>query len=172
MKKTISGIFRLALLSVAVLVAAGCPSMDAGGGGGSSLAELTAGDMVFESLDGEEISLREAAAGAPIYAVFFASWCKICMQEIPHHNEVFRKYGGDGLAVYGVNVNETPETVSAIIEKKDIRYPVVRHRKTSGGFSITALPLIMVFDSSGEQVYMGPVPPDDDVLENLVRSSE
>ncbi len=172
MKKIIMRSLSVIVMTAAVCFMAGCPRMDKGGGSSAALGALTADDMVFQGLDGKEVNLKELADGRPIYASFFASWCRICVDEIPRNNEIFKKYADRGLLVYGINVNESLGTVQSVIKKKGIEYPVVRFEKSadSAAFSVTALPLIMLFDSDGKQVYMGPAPPGNDVIENLIAS--
>ena len=92
------------------------------------------------------------------------------MEEIPEHNRIYKQFAARGLEVYGVNVDESLQTVNKVIDKKGIEYPVLRHnqRSSKARFSLRALPVIVLFDSDGNQVYYDSRPPTDDVIEHLL----
>lgn len=122
-------IFRVALISAAVasLLAllpaaaedpapaptAGTPTANAQK---TSAAEKKSGKVPGEVKDLEVIdgarykALIEARRGKPLMVSFWATWCEPCRDEYPMVVELARRYGGKGLAVMGVSLDEDAET--------------------------------------------------------------
>ncbi|MGE0127448.1 MAG: TlpA family protein disulfide reductase [Blastocatellales bacterium] len=72
-----------------------------------TLDQLKARNFTVTTLDGKRISLNNLLEqGKPVLLDFWATWCGPCRQEIPHLNEMNKKYGKDGLIVVGLNVED------------------------------------------------------------------
>lgn len=64
--------------------------------------------------------------GKVIILDFWATWCPPCVKEIPHFNELAKKYGKDGLVVLGVSVDRDGiAAVEKFKQNNSIDYPVV-----------------------------------------------
>ncbi|HOO55632.1 MAG TPA: TlpA disulfide reductase family protein [bacterium] len=159
---------RLLVISLAIAALAGCS-------GEKKQAEangiIPMDKVVFFDVDGKQKSLEELSEGKPLYLAFFASWCKSCSHEVPQNNSIYRKYISQGLAVYGVNIGDSKEIINGFVKKYGIEYPVVRDPdgRTAGQyFNLLALPLIVVIDAEGNEIYHGSVPPPNDVIESIL----
>ncbi|HEK9992299.1 TPA: redoxin domain-containing protein [Streptococcus equi subsp. zooepidemicus] len=51
-------------------------------------------DLKLMDKDGKEVSLSDYA-GKKVYLNFWASWCKPCLQEMPHMERVYQKFKDD-----------------------------------------------------------------------------
>ena len=106
--------------------------------------------------------------------VFFATWCPICMSEVPQLVSYQPSYGKRGVALLGVNVQEPPGTVQEFIKDKGVNYKVLLDEDGSVsakyGSEVTGLPLIVGVDSDGIVRYLGSELPKD--LESFVSSLE
>ena len=56
---------------------------------------------------------------------FWATWCIPCRAEIPALVELQTKYGGNGLQVIGVSVDDPIEKMKPFISRYKINYPVL-----------------------------------------------
>lgn len=75
-------------------------------GVGDKAPELKTGDWI----QGPAVTKFETGK---VYVVeFWASWCAPCVQNIPHLNELQKKYEKDGLVVIGQNVWERSEAAA------------------------------------------------------------
>jgi thiol-disulfide isomerase/thioredoxin len=132
----------------------------------------SADKILFYGMDGKIVSLKTLADGKPVYLTFFASWCVICIEEVEKNNLIFSKYEKLGLKVYGVNVGEDREAVKKFIAAHKVAYPVVGdpNEKTAKSMKMIGLPLNLVLDGSGKEIYRDALPPADDVLKRVTEA--
>lgn len=82
-------------------------------------------DLRLRMLDGSERKLSDFRASV-IVLNFFASWCTVCRQEIPHiEKELWQPFQDKGLMILGVDYKERPDSVQHFVEQMGISYPVV-----------------------------------------------
>jgi thiol-disulfide isomerase/thioredoxin len=113
------------LVAAAPLFVAGCGKSDAPSGkpgeatpGGTTSAQKKeeATPVVLKSVDpaGLQQVLDEFKDQKKAVLVdFWATWCGPCKEGFPHTVELARKYGGDGLAVVTVALEEDPKETEA-----------------------------------------------------------
>ncbi len=77
------------------------------------------------SLDnGEEFKLSDYK-GKVVMLQFTASWCGVCMKEMPFiESEIWTKHKDDGLVVIGVDRDEPIEKLNMFRERTKITYPL------------------------------------------------
>jgi len=136
-------------------------------------APMTVVDLEGRTVDLREIVMpdrdrpgRAGGAGGATLLVFWAPWCRPCIQEIPVLNELHRFYGPKGLNVVGLGVGMGGVTLAGIREaagKHGMSYQALfddggRVEKT---FDVTALPTSALIDAKGNVRWLGPsLPPD------------
>lgn len=119
----------LSLGTVCLLLAAvgltGCST-----GSGTSHSEQTRQPMpAFDlgTLDGGHLTSAELA-GQVVLVDLWATWCKPCLVEIPHWNELQERFGQQGFTVLGITIQSGwAGDIQSDIEGFDfeIKYPVV-----------------------------------------------
>ena len=95
-------------------------------------------------------------AGKPRIVEFWATWCPPCRQSIPHMNELYKKYKGQGLEIVGVT-DENPSEVRAFMKNVPMDYLVAQDAdgKLSQKFGITGIPHAIVVNKNNEIVWEG-----------------
>jgi len=142
----------IALLTVAVLVLAGCgspgtPSTDAPGLiGAGRTADL---DFTGTTLDGEPFD-GNTLEGRPAVIWFWAPWCPTCRAQSATVDELADRYGGE-VAVIGVGGLDSREA----IEQVAAQIPHVTHLVDADGqvwkhFRVTAQSTYSVIAPDGE----------------------
>ena len=100
--------------------------------------------------------------GKPVYLNFFATWCPPCNAEAPSINALQKKYAGRGLAVVGVDVQESAKAAQGFREKYQLVYPaVVDTGALATAYSINGLPVHVFIARSGivQKIVIGEMSP-------------
>ncbi len=95
--------------------------------------------------------------GKAVILDFWATYCKPCIEEIPHLKELQKKYGKENLEVVGMHVGgeEDRPLVPAFVERLAIDYTLAIPEDELTRFIFgreTAIPQTVVFDRKGRLV--------------------
>ena len=106
---------------------------------------------------------------------FWSVFCQSCLQEMPFLQELHRRHAAEGLEIVGVNTDFFPkERILKFMEKTGLAppYPLIHDRDQSLSklFSVEALPVLVLIDSSGwiRMVHLGYKPDDEREIERRV----
>jgi thiol-disulfide isomerase/thioredoxin len=116
----------------------------------------------LNGLAGSTLS-HSTLAGKVALVDFWATWCKPCLDEIPHWNSLQARYTGRGLTVLGIIVQSgSAAEIKASVEKLKIDYPIViGDEAVARGFGgLTGFPTTFLVDRSGliRKKYTGQYP--------------
>jgi len=132
------------------------------------VAELAA--LPMQQLDGATLRLADYK-GKVILVDFWASWCPPCREEIPRFAQWQQQYGGQGLQVIGISMDDDPKDAAKAAAELGINYPVVvgttEVANQFGG--ILGLPTNIVIARNGEVVARRPGKADLPALEQTLR---
>ena len=77
----------------------------------------------LELLDGQLVT-NESLIGKVVVIQFTASWCSVCIKEMPHlEQEVWQRFKDDDFILIGVDLKEELEVVKNFIKKTEVTYP-------------------------------------------------
>lgn len=102
-------------------------------------------------LNHRQVSLA-ANRGKVILLNFWATWCAPCIAEIPRFAEWQREYGGRGLQVIAISMDDEEQPVRAAYQKYGLNYPVVMGDEKLGNLygGILGLPVTLLIDRRGK----------------------
>jgi cytochrome c biogenesis protein CcmG, thiol:disulfide interchange protein DsbE len=93
--------------------------------------------------------------GQVVLVDFWASWCVPCRQSFPWMTEMREKYGGRGLVIVAVNLDEDPDKAARFL--KDSPGDFVHEKDPNGGlaraYGVEVMPTSLLFDREGRPVY-------------------
>ncbi len=104
--------------------------------------------FILQFTDGSTKRTDELTSKATLLAFWFPG-CVPCIETVPALNEIYLKYSGAGLQVYGVEYSDASDTiVNEYIESKGVKYPVcVRGSGIARQLGIMGAPTFVLIDS-------------------------
>jgi thiol-disulfide isomerase/thioredoxin len=101
--------------------------------------------------NGEAVTL-EQLKGKVVVLDFWATWSGPSERAIPKHNELYQKYGKDGLVIIGVCSTLGGEAIANAVEKHGITYPVCVDidNKTNTAYAPNGYPDYYIIDKQGK----------------------
>jgi peroxiredoxin len=104
----------------------------------------------LQDLSGKPLDIANYR-GKVVLLDFWATWCTPCRAEIPEFVEYQNKYGGQGLQVMGISMDDDVTPVRAFYQQFKMNYPVAvgnaNLAENYGG--ILGLPVTFLIDRQG-----------------------
>ena len=99
---------------------------------------------------GQSWALRQYR-GKVLYVDFWASWCGPCAQSFPFMNQLARDFGGRGLEILAINLDEEPADAKAFLAEHPAGFTIL---SDAGGqcpqeFGVRAMPSSYLVDRNG-----------------------
>jgi thiol-disulfide isomerase/thioredoxin len=104
-------------------------------------------------IDGGQLQLS-SYRGKVVLLDFWATWCVPCREETPHFVALQQRYGGQGLQIIGVSMDDSPDPVHSFYQQFHMNYPVVMGTADVGAAygGVLGLPIAFLIDREG-QIY-------------------
>lgn len=136
------------IASVALIALLACPAANARTA--PPLLQGPAPNFTRTDLKHEEIELSRFR-GKVVLLNFWASWCGPCLIEIPEFVKWQQEYGGKGLQVVGVSMDDSPNAAASAATKLKVDYPVVMGnvRLATAYHGVLGLPVTFLIDRKG-----------------------
>lgn len=109
----------------------------------------------FKDTDGKKVSLSQFK-GKVIILDFWATWCVPCKAEIPGFIELQKKYGGKGLQIIGLSVDDSQSVAKKYVTEMKMNYPVLlaegKEDILKAYDPIPSIPVSIIIDRDGKIV--------------------
>ena len=136
-------------------------------------------DFTLKTLDGEEITLSDYFGKKVVMLEFWATWCNICVAEIPNIVKNYEKFKDQGFEILAVTLQSGDDAeIGKVVEEMGIKYPVLIDDRLKVATKIYGLagpiPLKVIIGADGIVKYshVGDYPPGEDeipfVVEDLI----
>jgi peroxiredoxin len=132
-------------------------------------------NFTLKNLDEKPSALYDLLAQGPVLISFWATWCKPCLQEMPHLSDVAKAYEGHGLTTLAISIDEprNKSRVRSYIQSKHFAFQTLldpnqdAYRKLQG----QSVPYVLLLDKTGQVSYakVGYRPGDEATLESAVK---
>ncbi len=110
-------------------------------------------DISFTALDGKKVNLKDLK-GKVVLIDFWATWCTICMEEMPNVKAAYQKYHPQGFEIVGISLDEKKSLVTKYLAKEKIPWPqyfdgLEWKNKFAKRFAVEELPTMWLIDKRG-----------------------
>lgn len=113
---------KIVFITLLILAQISCAQEDSTRGYKVKVGEQSP-TLDFELLDGTPIS-NENLKGKVVVLQFTASWCSVCIKEMPHlEAEVWQKFKNEDFILIGIDLKEDRKKVDRFIAKMKVTYP-------------------------------------------------
>lgn len=146
-------ISTLAAILCLVAVALSGP-VAAQAGSGPEAARPILGELDLRTPGGEQVSLIPFIGRKAVVVAFWAAWCPICRNEVPHLNTL----NADPLVkVVGVNEGESLPDIMAFVADNKPGYEIVVDPRgaVAKAFGVPGMPYCVIIGRSGVIAYRG-----------------
>jgi thiol-disulfide isomerase/thioredoxin len=141
-------IFRLALISLVVLMLSACNPSQAP-------LKVKIGQAVpplpVRDLDNRPVKLKPEP-GKLLMINVWATWCSACRQEMPSLQRLANRFGDKGLKLVGLSVDHDEHLVREYLIENKIRFPVLLDRSfatVNGLFGVRVFPSTFILGPDG-----------------------
>ncbi len=121
------------------------------GGGPHPLEGKAAPSFTLQTLEGETLDLAALKGEKVILLDFWASWCPPCRKGLPVVAGIAREFEDRPVAVYGINVGESPDQARAFIEKSGLDLAVAADTDgaVASKYGVRGIPQTVVIGRDG-----------------------
>jgi len=83
-------------------------------------------DFTLKTVDGKQVKLSDLR-GKAVLLNFWATWCEPCKVEIPWFVDLQKQYGGQGLEIVGVAMddNASPDKIGKFAQQLGVNYTIL-----------------------------------------------
>lgn len=104
----------------------------------------------------ETVTLSEFNGNKPTYVKLWATWCKPCMEQMPHFQSLQEKYGDQiNILAVNININENMKYIEGVITKNGLTMPVLldKEGKLSETLGLVGTPFSVLINTDNKIVY-------------------
>ena len=110
--------------------------------------------------DGRPIDLAQWR-GRVVLLDFWASWCGPCRAALPELRRLHERFASQGVALLGVNLDEHPEAMRAVLASERIAWPQIhgtRAHDIAARYGVSGIPTTVLIDRDGRLFLSGSWP--------------
>ncbi|OJJ19327.1 hypothetical protein BKI52_21175 [marine bacterium AO1-C] len=129
-------------------------------------------DWTVKTYQGKSLKLSDLR-GKVVVLDFWATWCRPCLQAMPHLQKLATKYQKQGLVVIGLTTQEKGKPL-AMAKKLQVMYPIADGDAVAKAYKVNGLPFALVIGKDGKVIdffngYLGSET--DQMLEAIVKKA-
>ncbi len=110
-------------------------------------------DFSLKNLKGKVAKFTDIKGEGATFITFWATYCKPCIAELPHLQELYEKYKDKGFQVIGINENRAKKLaeVKKLVKQKKITFPTLldQENKVSKKLGMPSMPYGLLIDGDG-----------------------
>ncbi|KPH95922.1 hypothetical protein AMS58_04405 [Pseudoalteromonas porphyrae] len=125
---------------------------------GSATTQANESSLTLKNQQGELFELNQIIGKKPVYLKFWATWCKPCMEQMPHFQHAYEQYGEsvDTIAI-NIDLNDDPSAVEAVKKRFNLTMPIMTDdtAKVAKNYEFRGTPFHVLLDKTGRVIFQG-----------------
>jgi peroxiredoxin len=118
------------------------------------VAGVVASDFTLPTVEGKQVSLKDALSKGPVLLAFFKVSCPVCQYAFPFFERVFQSNHGDKVTVLGISQDDAKKT-KLFLKEYGVTFPVAIDDEGNGyavsnAYGLTNVPTVFLIAPSGE----------------------
>lgn len=104
----------------------------------------------------QPFTLQDLDPAKPTYLKLWASWCKPCLEQMPHFQQLQQTYGDKiNFVAVNININENRQDIRQVIQRFGLSMPVVLDQQGQLGLALglVGTPYSVLLDPQRQRVY-------------------
>src|SRR5699024_1927154 len=103
--------------------------------------------------DLKEIELSDYK-GKGVMINFWATYCKPCVKEMPHMQELYEKYQDKGIEILAINLDGNELVRDRFVDKYDLTYPIAwdKNKEVRELYNNVTIQRSIVIETDGKRV--------------------
>ncbi len=102
------------------------------------------------------VTLASLDPQKPTYIKLWASWCKPCLEQMPHFEQLQQQFGDKvNIVAVNININESRTDISNVIARFKLSMPVLldQQGQLASALGLQGTPYSVLLNPQGQQVY-------------------
>ena len=126
--------------------------------------------LILENEAGQIVKFESFLGKKPVYLKFWATWCKPCMEQMPHFQHAYEQYG-DKIQFVAINIdlNDDAHSVAKVKERFSLSMPLFTDltAQVAKHYEFMGTPFHVLIDSDEKVIFQGHEA--DKALDNTLR---
>jgi thiol-disulfide isomerase/thioredoxin len=104
----------------------------------------------------QPFTLSSLDQNKPTYVKFWASWCKPCMEQMPHFETLYQEYGDKvNFVAVNININEKRQDISKVQQRFGLTMPIYldQQGQLALAMGLVGTPYSVLLNPQGEKLY-------------------
>ena len=104
----------------------------------------------------QPFTLASLGQNKPTYLKFWASWCKPCMEQMPHFEKLYQDYGDKvNFVAVNININEKRQEISKVQQRFQLTMPIYldQQGQLALALGLAGTPYSVLLNAKGEKLY-------------------
>lgn len=114
--------------------------------------------LMLENEAGQIVKLDSYLGKKPVYLKFWATWCKPCMEQMPHFQHAYEQYG-DKIQFVAINIdlNDDADAVAKVKERFSLTMPIFTDHtgQVAKHYEFMGTPFHVLIDSDKKVIFQG-----------------
>ena len=126
--------------------------------------------LILENEAGQIVKFENFLGKKPVYLKFWATWCKPCMEQMPHFQHAYEQYGDKSQVVaINIDLNDDAHAVAKVKERFSLSMPLFTDltAQVAKHYEFMGTPFHVLIDSDEKVIFQGHEA--DKALDNTLR---